>query len=85
MYYTYHFLGMDLIWWAFWFILLTSFFTFFVPVLRKNAKNTPIDNLQRRFANGEINIYEYEQRKRFLEKDEDLKRRMFFLFRLNKP
>ena len=85
MYQSHYFLGMDLLWWGFWCIVLVSFFIFFVPVLRKNVRNTPIDNLQRRFSKGEMSIYEYEQRKRFLEKDEDLKRKMFFLFKLNKP
>jgi putative membrane protein len=75
---------MDLIWWAIWFIILVSFFSFFVPVSRKHAKSSPLDILQRRFSNGEINIHEYEQRKRFLEKDEDLKTKIFFLSRMYK-
>jgi uncharacterized membrane protein len=75
---------MNIIWWAVWFILLSSFFYFFVPVSKKNANNSPLDILQRRFSNGEINIHEYEQRKRFLEKDQDLKTKMFFLSGLSK-
>jgi putative membrane protein len=79
MFYTYHFLGMDLIWWMIWPILMGLFFSFFKPVLKKNAKNTPIDILQRRFSNGEISMDEYEQRKRLLEKDVDSELRMYFL------
>ncbi len=82
--YNYYFFGMNIIWWAVWFILLSSFFYFFVPVSKKNANNSPLDILQRRFSNGEINIHEYEQRKRFLEKDQDLKTKMFFLSGLSK-
>ncbi len=84
MIYNYHFLGMDLAWWAVWFIILTFFFVNFVPVSKKNAKNTPLDILQRRFSNGEISVNDYEQRKRFLGKDQDLKLRMFFLSGLSK-
>ena len=84
MIYNYHFLGMDLAWWAVWFIILTFFFSYFVPVSKKNAKNTPLDILQRRFSNGEISVNDYEQRKRFLGKDQDLKLRMFFLAGLSK-
>jgi uncharacterized membrane protein len=84
MYYNYLFLGMNLIWWAIWFILLISFFSFFVPVSKRNANNTPLDILQRRFSNGEITVSDYEQRKRFLCKEQDLKLRMFFLSGLTK-
>ncbi len=84
MYYNYLFFGMNLIWWAIWFIILISFFTFFVPVSKRNAKFTPLDILQRRFSNGEISVFEYEQRKRFLGKDQDLKLKLFFLSGLTK-
>ena len=82
MYFNYHFFGMDLIWWLVWAITLICFFSFFVPVPRKTAKkHIPLDILQHKLSSGEINIYEYEQKKRFLEKDEDLKTRLFFLSR----
>lgn len=84
MYYNYHFFGMDLIWWVIWSVFLLAFFYFFVPISRKNAKNNPFDILQRRLSNGEISIHEYEQRKRFLEKDQDLKLKIFFMSGLSK-
>jgi len=84
MYYNYHFFGMHLIWWAVWFTILVSFFSFFVPISKKSAKNTPLDILQRRFSNGEISVYEYEQRKRFLEKDRDFKMKIFLLSGLSR-
>lgn len=78
MFLNYHFFGMDIIWWLIWFTALVLFFSFFVPVSKKHAKQTPLDILQRRFSNGEISVHEYEQRKRFLEKDHDLKIKLFF-------
>jgi len=59
MFYSYHFLGIDLIWWMIWSIIIVLFFSFFTPVMKKNAKTTPIDILQRRFSNGEISEDEY--------------------------
>jgi len=84
MYYNYYFFGMSIIWWAIWFTFLISFFYFFVPVSKKHAKQTPLDILQRRFSNGEISVFDYEQRRRFLEKDHDFKIKMFFLSGLSK-
>jgi putative membrane protein len=83
MNYNYHFVGMDLIWWAICPIVLISFFYFFVSVSKKYAKKTPLDILRRRFSFGEISVNEYEQRKRFLEKEQDLQTRMFFVSSLS--
>ncbi len=77
--YNYHFFGMDLIWWAIWLAVLISYFSFFAPVLKKNIKNSPLDILPRRFSTGEISVQDYEQRKRFIEKDCDLRVRMFLM------
>jgi putative membrane protein len=79
MFYNYDFFGMDLIWWGVWFILITVFFYFFQPVRRKKVKRNPIDVLQYKFSNGEINENEYEQRRRVLEIDKNSELRMFFL------
>jgi len=76
---------MNLIWWAVWLIVLISYFYFFKPVLKKDVKNSPLDILQRRFSTGEINVQDYEQRRRFIEKDCDLRTRMFFMSGLSKP
>lgn len=78
MFLNYHFFGMDIIWWLIWFTALILFFSFFVPVHKKHAKQSPLDILQRRFSNGEISVHEYEQRRRFLEKDHDLRIKLFF-------
>jgi putative membrane protein len=79
MFYTYHFLGMDLIWWMIWPMLILLFFLFFTPVMKKNIKSTPIEILQLRFSKGEIDIDEYTRRKRLLEKDMHSELRTYFL------
>ena len=64
----------------FWIILISTFFiaaALFVlrildiPAGRK--KEDPLDILKRRFANGEIDEIEFEERKAVLEEDEYLK------------
>jgi len=79
MHYTYHFFGMDLIWWIVWSIIIILFFFFFTPVLKKDAKTTPLDILQRRFSNGKISVDEYERRKKILERDLLSELRVYFL------
>lgn len=46
---------------------------------KKNTRENPITTLQKKFSNGEIDAYEYEQHKRQLQKEEDLKMKSFFL------
>jgi putative membrane protein len=79
MFCNYHFLGMDLIWWIIWFILITLFFSIFQPVRRKNIKRAPMDALHYRFSNGEISEDENEQRKRVLEIEKNTELRTYFL------
>ncbi len=65
-------LGMHMIWWFFWIILLVSFFSFLTPVPRKKARLnrlSPLDILQRRYAACEIKTQDYEERKTRLERD----------------
>jgi putative membrane protein len=72
---------MDIVWWICWAPLFMLFFSLFLPILRKNAKNTPLDILERRFLKGEISMIEYEKRKRILEIDSDLKIRQYLISR----
>lgn len=81
MFCTYHFLGVAVIWWIAWFALFILSLFIFIPIMRKNAKDTPIDILQKRFSKGEISVIEYEKRKRVLEKDSDLKIRQYLVSR----
>ena len=75
MFYDSGWFGMHMLWWLFWILLLTSFFSFVTPVPRKKARLnrlTPLDILQRRFAAGEITTEDYEERKARLERDAPL-------------
>jgi len=63
--------------WAVGLLLIVSILIFRRLTSSKNKK-TPHDLLQSRYTAGEITIYEYEQQKRHLYKEEDLKTKMFF-------
>lgn len=43
------------------------FFSFATPVPRGKARETPLERLQCRYANGEMSTDEYEERKKRLE------------------
>ena len=61
--------GMHLFWWLFWIVLIAAFFGLLTPVPRKQARQTPLQILQRRYAAGEISTDEYAERKKRLEQD----------------
>ncbi|MEW5756306.1 MAG: SHOCT domain-containing protein [Pseudomonadota bacterium] len=63
------FFGMHLFWWLFWIVLIVALFGLFEPVPRSKARATPLERLQRRYADGEISTEEYEERKKRLEQD----------------
>lgn len=67
-YYHYHFLGMHLIWWIVWCVLLIWIFAtpYKIPGQR-TKKGTPLDILKKRFASGQINNEEYMEKKNLLE------------------
>ena len=70
MYDGYHFWGMHLIWWFVWIILL--FWIFAIPYDvpgQRSKKDTPLDILKKRYASGEINNEEYQEKKKILEND----------------
>jgi len=66
----YHFWGMHLMWWFVWIILLFWIFAtpYDIPGQRRK-KNTPLDILKKRYASGEINNEEYQEKKKILEND----------------
>jgi putative membrane protein len=70
MYEGYHFVGMHLVWWFIWMILLFWIFAipYDVPGQRK-SEVSPFDILQKRFATGEITKENYQELKVLLEKD----------------
>lgn len=65
------FWGMHLLWWLFWIVLISLFFSLLTPVPRSKVRETPLQILQRRYAAGEISTEEYEQRKQRLARDAD--------------
>jgi putative membrane protein len=69
MYYNnYHFVGMHLVWWFIWGIFLFWIFAtpYDIPGQRRK-KDTPLDILKKRFASGQINNEEYQEKKKILE------------------
>jgi putative membrane protein len=70
MYYEYHFIGMHMLWWAFWLVMLFLIFGWFGPrTMRRTGNESPLDILTRRFVSGEISVEEYQERKEILERD----------------
>ena len=63
-----HFWGMHLIWWILWLIFIFWIFAtpYDVPGQRKK-KDSPLDVLKKRYAAGEINSKEFEERKKVLQ------------------
>ncbi|MCB0726602.1 MAG: SHOCT domain-containing protein [Ignavibacteriae bacterium] len=64
----YSFWGMHMLWWVIWLIFMIWIFAtpWKIPG-DKRKKDTPLDILQKRYAAGEINKEEYEDRKKTLE------------------
>ncbi|MGB4838839.1 MAG: SHOCT domain-containing protein [Saprospiraceae bacterium] len=69
MYYDhYHFWGMHLLWWIIWGSLLFWIFATPYHIPGQRAKKiTALDILQKRFAAGQINKEEYQEKKKILE------------------
>lgn len=64
--------GMHVFWWLFWIMTLVVLLFPDTPVSRRRRSETPLDLLQRRYAKGEIDTAEYEERKVKLEQDTKL-------------
>lgn len=67
MFYDHHFIGMHWVWWIV--ITLTILFLVFntLPYRFSNSREDPLDILKKRFARGEIEKEEYQERKRIIE------------------
>jgi putative membrane protein len=68
MFYNIYFGGMALVWWAIWIIFIIWIFAtpYNIPGQRRK-KDTPLDILKKRFANGEIAQKEYYEKKSIIE------------------
>lgn len=66
------FVGMHLIWWLVWIVIISSAFTIFTPVPKNQLRSgeRALDILRRRYAAGQVSTEEYEQRKAVLERDD---------------
>lgn len=67
--------GMHWFWWIFWGLVIVGVVWMVVRTQQqagqpdRPARETPLDILQRRYAEGEISTEEYEERKERLERD----------------
>lgn len=63
--------GMHGFWWLFWLAVTVMFAILLMRAAGREQRpaETPLELLRRRFAAGEINAQEYEQRKAALERD----------------
>ncbi|WP_368356659.1 SHOCT domain-containing protein [Polaribacter sp. ALD11] len=65
---NYQFVGMHFFWWIMWIIVL--FWIFATPYKipgERAKKDTPLDILKKRFASGEINKEEFQEKKKIIE------------------
>ena len=69
MWYYQYYGGMNWVWWIVWGLILVWIFAlpYGIPGQRYN-RETPLDILKNRFARGEIDQKEYQERKAELEK-----------------
>ena len=71
-YYYGHMGGLHIFWWGFWVLLIVAaLFWWRGPrgERRMRSRETPRDILQRRLAQGEISVEDYEARKAVLDRD----------------
>ena len=70
MEYTNYYYGMNVIWWVLWIILL--FWIFAIPYDipgQRRKRDSALDTLQKRYANGSITESEYLDKKRILDQE----------------
>ena len=61
---------MNMIWWVIWIIMIFWIFATPYNIPGQRMKNdSPLDILRKRFAAGEINNDEYQEKKKILEAD----------------
>jgi putative membrane protein len=69
--YPHHMWGMHWLWWIFWILLIVGAWWAFTRRTPPSGPppETPLDRLQRRYADGEITTEEYEERRTNLLRD----------------
>jgi len=70
MLYDNYYWGMNFVWWFIWGVMIFWIFAtpYDIPGQRRK-KESPLDILQKRFASGEINNEEYQEKRKILEND----------------
>lgn len=60
-----YWLGMNVVWWFFWAVVVFALFAWLTPVPRWRARSPddPLAVLKRRYAAGEITTAEYDERR----------------------
>jgi len=71
-YYYGPFLGMHVLWWAFWILAIVMIFGFGVPERSRANGNSPLAILRRRLARGDITDSEFNRVREDLLKDEGI-------------
>lgn len=71
-YAAWSFFGMHILWWVFWFALISLTFVTVTPVPKSQLRSgeLALDILRRRYAAGQFSTEEYERRKAVIERDE---------------
>jgi putative membrane protein len=69
-YYAHNFWGMNMIWWVLWMVLICWIFVvpYDIPGQR-NRRESAIDILRKRLANGSITNEQYAEKKALLEEE----------------
>jgi putative membrane protein len=67
MYWSYHYWGMHVFWWIFWFALVVLLVSTGWPRSSKSPRDRAIDTLRNRYAAGEIDEAQYRERLAVLE------------------
>lgn len=63
------FFGMHLFWWLFWIAIVVAFLALFMPAQWRRPRETPLEELQRRYAAGALSSQDYEEHKAALRRD----------------
>lgn len=67
--YNHYFVGMHFFWWIIWIIIIIWIFVTPWDIPGQRKKDTAMEILKKRLANGEISIEEFEEKKKILQQN----------------